>query len=249
MASKVMTLGLGLVVWAACERVAPAKTTSEPSAPGSADPVSILETTWQPSAKLAGAARTQRACADVEKLIASASALPKTPPAGSALDSKTWRLRVETTVDTARDLSQACKAPDKRIKDVLGHFQTADVLSEATSNMVRVVVDGAKPRLLPPAMKTFDTTLRHMVTDKKHKNGCQDRNVLAKALPGLEAAPAGVDGGTWTKAFEVINRSVEEMKGYYCPGVGGDGEGVFDSSLSEMHGSFYTLVSMLPLQK
>src|SRR6185369_4753782 len=93
-ASLGLTLGCAKDAAAGAAGGAPAATAASSDA---ASPVAAVEAIYQPIAKLpAGAARSQRACADVDKLKTAAKSVSSKAPATSPLDPATWADNVET---------------------------------------------------------------------------------------------------------------------------------------------------------
>ncbi len=215
---------------------------------GAADAITAVKAVFDPIAKMApGPARTQRACADVEKLKQAAKTIPTKEPQDSAVDQKTWGSDAGGVGSTAAELENVCKAPGQKLKDPVGDVRTVDGDLKLLGDYVQGVVEDLKPRALSPAMKTFDQAMRHATPDTKRKHVCKDMAEAAKVVDALEAAPAGVDKAKWAESFGKIRGSFNDAKNFCDPK--GDDSSVFDGAFGNVHDSFYELVLLLPAAK
>jgi hypothetical protein len=208
-----------------------------------------LQTMVQPILKLTGPGRTLRTCGYAPKMLAGAKAMPKTLPIDTAVDAETWRSHVETLVMVADNLNAACNASDMKFKDELGTVHSVDDLMDSVGAETALLADEAKPRNLPPAMKSFQTTLQTISADKRRKSGCKGRDDLATAFVQFSAAPPGANAGEWGESTMRIASHLDEMKHIACPVPRGESLESFNSGLQEVHDAFYDLVRLVPAQK
>jgi hypothetical protein len=252
--SRRLLLAVGFVI---CEGACWAKAPSEnsgaaeakaPSDNGAAQAVAAMQSVFEPIAKMSpGPARTQRACADIDKLRAAAKAIPTAAPASSSVDPELWRSDVGIVVSSAKDLDEACKAPGQKRKEVTGKFRTADQELTSLQSCLNGVAEDVKPRALPPAMKAFDQPLRRAAADKKRKHVCKDMAAMAKVVDALEAAPSGVDKAKWDAAYKTLTENFPDAKNFCDPK--GDDNAVFDGVFANVHEKFYEMVLLLPASK
>jgi hypothetical protein len=217
------------------------------AAAGKKDQAAIaeLEAAYQPTGKLAGAARTQQACSDAAKLHAAADAVPhKHAPSGAPVDDTTWSDAVGDLAAVLGKLVEVCKAPDHKISiDLQGKkFETADQIVERVDLRVRTVIDRAKPRALPPAMKKFQSA---MVATRAGKQLCAQEGKLAKLVAELAAPPAGADAARWQPAAAALKAAVDEVKQFGCSTPRGADEEIA-GALVGVHDHYYELVVLVP---
>jgi hypothetical protein len=207
--------------------------------------VAELEAAYQPTGKLAGAARTQKACSDAARLHAAADAVPrKHAPSGAPVDDTTWSEVVGDLAAVLGKLVEVCKAPDHKISiDLQGKkFETADQIVERVDLRVRTVIDRAKPRALPPAMKKFQTA---MVATRAGKQLCAQQGKLAKLVGEIAAPPAAADAARWQPAAAALKAAVDEVKQFGCSTPRGADEEIA-GALVGMHDHYYELVVLVP---
>jgi hypothetical protein len=244
-ASLGLTLGCAKDAAAGAAGGAPAATAASSDA---ASPVAAVEAIYQPIAKLpAGAARSQRACADVDKLKTAAKSVSSKAPATSPLDPATWADNVETLSYTIEGLEKTCKAPGMTRKDVGGAVRTVDKDLAAVQRWIDELKEDSKPRTLTPEMKTFSAPLGRAAADKKRKHVCKEMAVLSKSASKLETPPGSVDKAKWTEAYEALSKSLPEATNFCDPKS--DDNAVFDGAFSTVHESFNTMVLLLPVAK
>ena len=205
--------------------------------------VAELEAAWQPVGAATGAARTDAACANAVKLQTAADAVPKDAAIKtSAVDNETWRIAVDGVLVSLESLPRACKAPDRKLKHIGGKVETADDIVAALAGDVAAVVDEAKPRDVPKALKTFRTT--YDGTRPSDKQLCKKRDQLAKLAAGL-AAPANADATKWQAAQAKLTSALDELKSFACGKPRGADDEI-SGSLQAVHDAYYQLVLLVP---
>jgi len=251
--SRRLLLAVGFVIcvgacWAKAPSDSGAAATKAPSDNGAAQAVAAMQSLFEPIARMSpGAARTQRACADIEKLRAAAKAIPTAAPASISVDPELWRGHVGIVVSSAKDLDEACKAPGQKRKDFTGEIRTAEQEVRTLQSCLDGVAEDVKPRALPPAMKAFDQPLRRAAADKKRKHVCKDMAAMAKVVDALEAAPSGVDKAKWDAAYKTLSENFPDAKNFCDPKS--DDNAVFESVFGNVHEKFYEMVLLLPASK
>jgi hypothetical protein len=204
-----------------------------------------LDAAYQATGKLpAGADRTKQACADAAKLQTAAAAIPeKHAPAGAAVDDPTWYLAASHLGSTIEDLVAVCKTADHKLTHIGNRVETADEIVATIDGYMRAVLDASKPRDLPPAMKTFQATLKGMRAASKQV--CAQHGKLAKLLPELATPPGKADPAKWQQANARVKSSLDELKQFACGKPRGADEEIA-GSLNLVHDGYYELVLLVP---
>jgi hypothetical protein len=204
-----------------------------------------LDAAYQATGKLpAGADRTRQACADAVKLQSAAAAIPeKHAPVGAAVDDPTWYLTASQLGSKIEDLVAVCKAPDHKLTHIGNRVETADEIVAAIDGYMRAVLDASRPRDLPPAMKTFQATLKGMRAASKQV--CAQHGKLTKLLPDLATPPARADAAKWQQVHARVKASLDELEQFACGKPRGADEEIA-GSLNLVHDGYYQLVLLVP---
>jgi hypothetical protein len=256
--SRRLLLAIGVLI---CESACWAKASSDSGAKpagdtstkpardsGAAGAVAAMQSLFEPIAKMSpGPARTQRACADIDKLRTAAKAIPTAAPPSISVDPEMWRGDVAGLVSSTKYVDDTCKAPGQKLKGVSGKFRTAEQEVAGLQDSLVGVAEDLKPRVLPPTMKAFDQPLRRAAADKKRKHVCKDMAEMAKVVEALEAVPPGVDKAKWEEAYKTLTENFPDAKGFCDPKS--DDNAVFDGVFDNVHQSFYSMVLLLPASK
>lgn len=216
-----------------------------PAAPSTDPRVAQLEATYAPiAAAPAGPERTGRACAAWQALRTAVQALPRTAPAGAAISDDAWQGAVTSLGLGVEDLVGACQAPDHKLRRLSGKIESADDILARVGPELQGVIDQARPRQLPPAMKRFQVALARVTDDGHRKQLCTDRKTLVKALGDMKA-PAQVDAAKWKDAHARVARNLEQIKQLGCGRKRGS-EVELTDAITQVHDGYYELVVLLP---
>jgi len=169
-----------------------------------------LAATWAPIPKQPADALTAAVCADADKLASLANAAPKVPPSGSVVDADTWSDDLEAVGTQLGMISDLCKQPGHQRQLLGGTPETAGDLVPAADAALSVLVDVAKPRVLPPAVAKFQKTLG--ATTYPSDKYCAQQKKLAKQVRSLTKPPAGVDATQWATLAKTVADGVAGMK-------------------------------------
>ena len=224
----------------------PALASSKASAAKGAKAVAALEATYRPTGALpAGPDRTRQACSDADKLQVASDAIPEHVPSTAAIDDSTWGTRAISLDGAARRLVSVCKSADHKIAvDLKGtKFETADDVVASFDESVRELVDAARPRVPPRAMKKFRTTMDKLRATTKQL--CTQQRALTKLLAELAAPPAGADATKWHLAHARATSSLDELGQLSCSGQRAADEELA-GSLAQIRAGYYELVLLLP---
>lgn len=220
---------------------------AEAKAAGNKDQAALarLEATYQPTAKLAGAERTKQACADATKLqTAAEAAIPEgRVPSGAVVDNTTWLVLASRLMSKVEDLGSICKTPERKRMRFGKKLETADEIVTALDGYMRVALNASKPRDVPPAMKTFQTTFDGMRASSKQL--CAQHKKLVALLPDLGKPPAKADTAMWQQVHAQLKASVEEVNKFGCGAKRGADEEIA-GALSQVHDRYYDLVVLVP---
>lgn len=233
---SVVIASAGSLVMAAAARPAAADARRDRTA------IARLDAAWRPISKLAaGAARTQQACADAEKLDTAAGGLPRKPPAGSVVDEAVWVTHADMLIRKVQELVAVCKTKDGKLRTFSGKVRTSDEIVDGVDDFARAALDAARPRELPAAMKKFQSALKD--TRVTSQRLCADHDRFARPLAELTRPPARADAALWKAAHTRLAESVDELK------TGCDArydEPVFIGIYKALHERYYALALAVP---
>ena len=125
--------------------------------------------------------RVRRACPAGARQRAAVAGLPRGAPAGAAVDDDTWRAAVSSLGLAVSSLLAACRSPDLKVHHISGKVESADACLAAVEGDVQIVLDQARPRDLPPALKRFQAALQPVLRQLGCGNGKRPRGRVAKA--------------------------------------------------------------------
>ncbi|HET7504024.1 MAG TPA: hypothetical protein VFK02_23550 [Kofleriaceae bacterium] len=203
-----------------------------------------FEAAYQPTAKLSGAARVNQACADAGKLAAAGSAFSdETAPADAPVDDVAWGSAARALAGALDNLVKVCKAPDRKLPLLGTELKTADQVVKELDEDVSRVSNSARPRDLPPAMKSAREAIAAMLASMGAI--CSQQPRLMKALGKLARPPTGVTAAAWKERYQTVKNIAADLR----PGACGKHRGADEqigSALSELHDDFYALVLLVP---
>jgi hypothetical protein len=202
-----------------------------------------LAAAYQPIARAAsGADRTRQACADAAAVQTAASSTPKRAPAKAAIDDSVWDDMATRVKLELEDLVEVCKAPDHKLQ--MGtKTLTADGVAASVDDHIRALLDAARSRDLPPAMKKFQTTMTAMRPAGKQL--CAQHRTLTRLLPQFATPPDQVDAARWQQAHASLTESLDELKQFGCAANRHAFEEIA-GSMHSVHDGYYKLVLLLP---
>lgn len=202
-----------------------------------------FEAAYQPTAKLAGAARTDQACQDAARLNTAGSAFSSdTAPADAPVDDQAWSHVAGGLVGSLDKLEKVCKAPGRKL-DLLGDVETADQIVQQLDGHVAAVLNAARPRTLPPALGKAQAALT--ASRASSKALCKQLPKLVAALNQAAKPPAGVDAAAWKEPYETAKNIATDLKPAAC-GKHRAADEQIGSALEELHDNFYKLVLLVP---
>jgi hypothetical protein len=204
--------------------------------------VAKLDALYQPIGKLAGADRVKAACADAKKLFDASDAYSHDKaPAGASVDDATWANAARSLGGELDELVEVCKAPDHKRK-LINKIETAEEVVANIDRDIRVVIDAAKPRDVPAAVKKFQSGVR--AGGASSKAMCKQQAVLAKQLPALGTAPAGADAAKWKAAVDAVAADLATIKGGCGKPPAADEQ--MGSAWQDLRTHFFALVFSIP---
>jgi hypothetical protein len=228
------------LVYLACAGDAPARPAP---AKGRSAGVAELDATYRPLGAPGAPDRARRACAVGDKLRAAVAGLPRAAPAGAAVDDDAWRAAVSGLGLAVSNLIAACRSPDLKVHHISGKTESADDCLAAVDGEVQAVIDQAKPRDLPPAIKRFGAALQPLLRPGS-KPTCKRLDELARLASGLADSPPHTDTQRWEQALGGLVRSLDQMKAGACGARGSQVEAA--DAVTHVHDGFYQLVLVLP---
>ncbi|HEU4734674.1 MAG TPA: hypothetical protein VFT22_42575 [Kofleriaceae bacterium] len=203
-----------------------------------------FEAAYRATAALSGPARINQACADAAKLSAAGSAFSsETPPADAPVDEVIWSRVAGWLAGALDDLVKVCKAPDRKLPMLGTEVKTVDQVVKALDDDVQQVLNSARPRTLPPAMKAAQAAIAAMLASMRAI--CTEQPKLMKALAKLARPPAGVPAAAWKEPYQTVKNIAADLKPGACGRHRGADEQI-GSALSELHDDFYALVLLVP---
>jgi hypothetical protein len=242
---RTLLAGVGALAYLACAGDAPAKPAPAP-APGKArSAIAELDATYRPLSAPGAPDRARRACAAGGKLQTAVAGLPKAAPAGAAVDDDAWRAAVSGLGLAVSNLVAACRSPDLKVHHISGKTESADDCLAAVDGEVQIVLDQARPRDLPPALKRFQAALQPLLRKQAGKQACNQIDGLARLAAGLADSPPHTDTQRWEQALGGLTGSLDQMKASRCGSRGGSEVEAADA-LTHVHDGFYQLVLLLP---
>jgi hypothetical protein len=205
--------------------------------------VAELDATYRSLGASGAPDRARRACAAGDKLRAAVAGLPKAAPAGAAVDDDAWRAAVSGLGLAVSNLLAACRSPDLKVHHISGKTESADDCLTAVDGEVQAVIDQARPRDLPPAMKRFQAALQPLLRPGG-KPACKRLDELARLAAGLADSPPHTDTQRWEQALGALTSSVDQAKASRCTSRGSEVETA--DALTHVHDGFTRLVLLLP---
>lgn len=225
----------------ACASDAPAR--PAPAAKSRSAGVAELDATYRPLGAPGAPDRARRACAVGDKLRAAVAGLPRAVPAGAAVDDDTWRATVSGLGLAVSNLIAACRSPDLKVHHISGKTESADECLAAVDGEVQAVLDQARPRDLPPAMKRFQAALQPLLRPGT-RPACKRLDELARLASGLADSPPHTDTQRWEQALGALTSSLDQGKASRCGSRGSEVEAA--DAMTHVHDGFYQLVLLLP---
>lgn len=206
--------------------------------------VTQFEAAYQATAKLAGPARTNQACKDAATLCAAGMAFSHdTAPADAPVDNAAWQSAAGGLGGSLDNLTKVCKAPDRKLALLGGKSKTADQVVQELDADVKLVLDSARPRTLPPELKIAEAALAAIQASTR--SICTQLPKLARALARSAKPPAGVANAAWKEPYQTAKNISAELKSAAC-GAHRAADEQIGSSLGELHDNFYKLVLLVP---
>ena len=228
------------LAYLACAGDAPAK--PAPAASGRSA-VAELDATYRPLSAPGAADRARRACAAGDKLRAAVAGLPKAAPTGAAVDDDAWRAAVSGLGLAVSNLLAACRSPDLKVHHISGKTESADDCLAAVDGEVQAVLDQARPRDPPPALKRFQAALQPLLRPRVRPT-CKQLDELARLASGLADSPPHTDTQRWEQALGGLTSSLDQAKASRCKSHGSEVEDA--DALTHVHDGFIQLVLVLP---
>lgn len=228
------------LAYLACAGDAPAS--PAPAAKGRSA-VAELDATYRPLGAAGTPDRARRACAAGDKLSAAVAGLPRAAPAGAAVDDDAWRAAVSGLGLAVSNLVAACRSPDLKVHHISGKTESADDCLAAVDGEVQAVIDQARPRDLPPAIKRFQAALQPLLRPGV-KPACKRLDELARLAAGLADSPPHTDTQRWEQALGALTSSLDQTKASRCKPNGSEVEAA--DALTHVHDGFTQLVLLLP---
>ena len=227
-----------LVLVLALARVAQADPAKDRAALGE------FEAAYRATAALSGAARTDHACVDAAKLNAAGTAFSsETAPADAPVDNETWASTAGSLVVALHELTQVCKAPDRKLRLLGPDFKTADQVVAELDKAVQQVMNSARPRTLPPGLKAARAPIAAMRSSRK--SICTQQPKLMKALAQVGKPPSGVAAAAWNELYQTVKNIADDLRPGAC-GKHRAADEQIGSALNELHDHFYELVLLVP---
>lgn len=203
-----------------------------------------FEAAYQPIAKRSGAARTDLACAEAAQLSTAGAAFSHaTAPQDASVDDAAWSNAAGGLGISLDELIKVCKAPDRKLPLLGSKFKTADQVVQELDESVQEVVNSARPRALPPAMKTAQAAIAEILASSRSR--CTQLPRLSKALAGCPKPPAGADAAAWKELHRTVKNIADDLRPAAC-GKHRVADEQIGSALQELHDSFYKLVLLVP---
>jgi hypothetical protein len=228
------------LAYLACAGDAPARPAP---AKGRSAGVAELDATYRPLGAPGAPDRARRACAIGDKLRAAVAGLPRAAPAGAAVDDDAWRAAVSGLGLAISNLIAACRSPDLKVHHISGKTESADDCLAAVDGEVQAVLDQARPRDLPPAMKRLQAALQPVLRPGA-KPACKQLDELARLASGLADSPPHTDTQRWEQALGGLTSSLDQAKASRCKSHGSEVEAA--DALTHVHDGFIQLVLLLP---
>ena len=129
------------------------------------------------------------------------------------------------------------------VHHISGKVESADECLAAVDGEVQAVLDQARPRDLPPAMKRFQAALQPLLRPRD-KPTCKRLDELARLASGLADSPPHTDTQRWEQALGALTSSLDQAKASRCGSRGSEVEAA--DALTHVHDGFYQLVLLLP---